>query len=104
MVGGAIQLFLDYYSAHRTEAVKQAAVKHGITLHFISPGLTDKFQRLDRAVFGVLKAQAKHFFRARFHLNLGKQGTKQHAVADLIIVWSLLGQSVIDAAWDVYRP
>jgi hypothetical protein len=63
------QLLLDCYSAHGSEPVKQAAAKLGISLHFIPPGLTDEFQPFDRVVFAVLKAQAKHFFHARFHLN-----------------------------------
>jgi phosphate starvation-inducible protein PhoH len=49
--------------------VKQAAVKLGITLHFIPPDLTDEFQPLNRTVFGVLKVLARPLFGARFHLN-----------------------------------
>jgi hypothetical protein len=100
---GPIHLLLDCYSAHRTDAVKEAAVRLGITLRFVPPGLTDKFQPLDRAVFGVLKAQAKRLFHARFHLNAYERRTKQDAVANMVNAWSLLGESAIDAAWDVYN-
>jgi hypothetical protein len=71
-------------------------------LHSIPPGLTDEFQPLDRAVFGVLKAQAKRLFHARFHANPYGRRTKREAVADMITTWSLLGKSVIENAWDIY--
>jgi hypothetical protein len=98
-----IHLLLDCYSAHRIDAVKEAAARLGITLHFIPPGLTDEYQPLDRAVFGVVKAQLKCLFHARFHLNPYERRTKQDAVADMVSAWSLLGESAIDAAWDVYN-
>jgi hypothetical protein len=59
MAEGPVHLLLDCYSANCTETMKQVAAKLGITLHFIPPSLTDEFQPLDRAVFGVLNAQAK---------------------------------------------
>jgi hypothetical protein len=98
-----IHLLLDCYSAHRTEAVKQAAAKLGIIPHFISLCLSDEFHALDRVVFGVLKAQAKRFFRVRFRLNPRERRAKQHIVADMATAWLLLGQFAIDAACDIYR-
>jgi hypothetical protein len=67
------------------------------------PGLTDEFQPLARAVFGVLKAQAKRLFHARFQANPYGRRTKPEAVADMITAWSLLGESVIENAWDICR-
>jgi hypothetical protein len=63
--------------------------------------LTDKFQPLDRVVFGVLKSHTKHLFRERFRVNLYQRRTKMNEVADMLTVWGLLGVSVIDSAWDV---
>jgi hypothetical protein len=83
--------------------VKDAAARLGITLHFIPPGLTDEFQPLDRAVFGVLETQAKRLFHARFHLNPYERKRKQDSVADMACAWPLLGESAIDAACDVYN-
>jgi hypothetical protein len=71
-------------------------------LHYIPPGLTVEFQPLDRAVFGVSKAQAKRLFHARFHANPYGRRTKPEAVAELITAWSPLGESVIENAWDIY--
>jgi hypothetical protein len=63
---GAIHLLLDSYSAHRPEAVKQAAVKLGTSLHCIPPSLADEFEPLNQALFEVLKAQAKRLFQQDF--------------------------------------
>jgi folate-dependent tRNA-U54 methylase TrmFO/GidA len=60
--------------------VEQAAAKMGITIHFISSDPIDEFQPLNRAMFGVLKAQAKRLF----HLNSRERRTKQYVVADII--------------------
>jgi hypothetical protein len=90
MCDGPIHLFLDWYSVHHTEAMKQAAARLGITLHFIPSGLTDEIHPLDRVVLDMLKAQIEHLFRARFHLNPGERRTKQHSMANMITACSLL--------------
>jgi hypothetical protein len=84
MVDRLIHLLFGYYSAHRSETVKQAAAKLGITLHFIPQDLADEFQPLDRVDFGVLKVQAKRPFHSRFHLNPRERRTKSDAGADII--------------------
>jgi hypothetical protein len=99
---GPIHLLLDSYSAHRTDDVKATVARLGTTLHYIPPGLKDEFQPLDRAVFGVLKAQAKRLFHARFHANPYGRRTKPEAVADMITAWSLPGESVTENTWDIY--
>jgi hypothetical protein len=98
-----IHLLLDCSSTHRTEAVKEAAVTLEITFDFLPPGLTDEVQRLDGTVFIVLKVQAKRFFHGRFRLNPPERRTKQHVVADMVTACSLLGQSAIEAEWDIHR-
>jgi transposase len=52
-----IHLILDGYATHRCEAVRALALEIRIVLHFIPPGLTDLLQRLDRSLFGALKAE-----------------------------------------------
>jgi transposase len=94
---GPIHLLLDCYSAHRTGAVKETATRLEITLHFTAPGLKAQ------AVFGVLKAQAKRLFHAEFHLNPSERRTKQDSVEEMVSVWSLVGESAFDSAWDVYN-
>jgi hypothetical protein len=70
-------------------------------LHYIPPRLTDEFQPVERAFFGVLKVQAERLFHACFQTNSYGRWTKQESVADVITVWSLLGESVIEQAWDI---
>jgi hypothetical protein len=81
---------------HRTDQIKAAAARLGVTLPDIPLAFTDEFQPLDRAVFGILKAQAKRLFHARFHVNSYGRGTKQEAIADMITGWSLLGEPVVE--------
>jgi hypothetical protein len=60
-------------------------------LYYIPPTLTDEFQPLDPALFGVLKGQAKRLFHAQFHANPYGRRTKQEAVAEVITAWPLVG-------------
>jgi hypothetical protein len=86
-----IHLLLDSYPEHRTREVRATAAGLGITLGFISPGLTDEFQTVDRVVFGVLKSHAKRLFHERFRLRPYQRRTKRDAVSDMLIAWELLG-------------
>jgi hypothetical protein len=52
--------------------------------YFIPSGMTDAFQTLDRTVFGVLKASAKHLSRWPVNQNRGALRTKGDAVQDLV--------------------
>jgi hypothetical protein len=77
---GPIHSLLDLYSGHRTDQVKATTATLGATLHDIPPGLTDKFQPLDRSVLGVLKAQGKRGFHARFYAKPNDRHTNHEAV------------------------
>jgi hypothetical protein len=98
---GLVHPLLDVYSAYRTNAVRETAASLGITLHFISPSLTDEFQPLDRTVFGALKSHAKRLFHGRFRANPYQRRTETDAVADVLTALGLLTVSVIDSACDI---
>jgi hypothetical protein len=90
-----IALVLDSYAAHRTRDAKQTAAELGIDLHFISHGLTDKLQPLDRSVFAVLKAHAKKLFYDRVSECPFLGRSKQEVIADLIAAWKSVGSYII---------
>jgi hypothetical protein len=57
--GDPLWLVLDCYSAHGRLAMKEYAEELGTHLLLIYVGLTDEMQRLDRPVFGVMKAHGR---------------------------------------------
>jgi len=61
----------DVYPSHRSEAVKDAAVKANIQLSFVPSGQTGTWQSLDYRVLGSLKARAKARFNAAVMDSLG---------------------------------
>jgi hypothetical protein len=64
--------------------------------------MTDQFQPLDRKIFGVLKAHAKHLFLQRIKERPRLGRTKGDAVQDLVEAWARLLPSTIEEAWDCY--
>ena len=101
--GELVHLILDSYSAHRTQRIINYAAMKNISLHFIPPGLTDKWQPLDRRVFGVLKAYARRLFRERTEFAETKGRTRPEAVQDLLAAWSRISKNLILDAWKIYR-
>lgn len=97
-----VHLILDVYAVHRNEEIKEYAKNLGIQMYFIPAGLTDKFQPLDRRVFGCLKATARHIFYEQMLENPEMEFTKQKAVESLIYSWEHLSQEVIEDAWSIY--
>ena len=97
-----VHLILDVYAVHRNEEIKEYAKNLGIEMYFIPAGLTDKFQPLDRRVFGCLKATARHIFYEQMIENPEMEFTKQKAVESLIYSWEHLSQEVIEDAWSIY--
>ena len=73
-----------------------------ITLHYIPAGQTDKYQPLDRKVFGVLKAKSRSLIRRKLSENPDQPIKKKDAVADLIACWDSLTQDTILDSWDIY--
>jgi hypothetical protein len=57
-----IHLLFDVYRLHVQEVGRALAEQLQIALHFISAGMTDEYQPLDRRVFGYLKSSARKRF------------------------------------------
>jgi hypothetical protein len=55
---GPLYFIFDYDSVHRNQEVRQDTHDLGIIMKFISNGMTDSLQPLDRTVFGTMKAAA----------------------------------------------
>ena len=90
-----IHLILDIFSVHRSPEIKEYARQLGITLHYIPSGCTDKYQPLDRRVFGALKATARHVFYAQYRENPEFQLSKQNAIEALVYAWEHLSIDVM---------
>ena len=94
-------LFLvwDVFAAHRDDKVVNKAAKLDIGIGFIPPGMTDRYQPLDRRLFGAVKSRA----RARFD---SKSCSPDHdpdlltALETLVNVWRSVTQEEIIDAWD----
>jgi hypothetical protein len=54
-----IHPLVDIYSVHIQADTRELVESVNIHMHFILVGLTDKFQPLDRQIFGVLKSEAR---------------------------------------------
>ena len=97
-----IYLILDVYPAHRVVTVKELAERLNIHLLFLPAGLTDKYQPLDRRVFGALKANMKRHVYQFMSDNPGQKIVRRRAVQYLIECWKHLTQDAINSAWSVY--
>ena len=58
--GQPLHLLLDLHSSHHGTKIQNLAAELNITLHYIPAEQTDKYQPLDRKIFGPLKATARH--------------------------------------------
>ena len=100
--GEHIDLLLDLHTSHHTQAVKEAADRLNITLHFIPAGCTDELQPCDRRIFGALKGTARTYFRLQMkEVGAGKL-RKIHAVACMCRAWEHLDAATVESAWDCY--
>ena len=97
-----IYLLLDIYPAHRVESVKNLAAELNIHLVYVPAGLTDKFQPLDRRIFGALKASAKAQVYQFMSQNPGQRIGRLRAVQYLITSWKNLSQDAINSSWSIY--
>jgi hypothetical protein len=93
---GISNLLLDSCSTHWTDEIETLITKLKVTLHYIPPDLTNEFQLLDQKLFAVLKAEARHLFRANLDGRM-----KQEAITYMIITHSILRVSAIKDAWDI---
>ena len=97
-----IWLLLDAYSVHRTDEVKKLADSMNIELIFIPPGQTERFQPLDRAVFGVLKAYLRKLWRIEYSQDPSLRFNKTMAVKLLLPAWEKISAHVIDGGWTIF--
>ena len=100
---GELHLIIDCYSVHRSAAIRDLAEKLRITLHFIPPGLTDKWQPLDRQVFGALKSSYRSMCRRIVDAAPGQRADKGTFALSLLTAWNALKTQTIVDAWSIYR-
>ena len=97
-----IDLVLDLHSSHRNYLIKELADKLKFKLHFIPASLTDKFQPLDRNIFGALKAMARAEWYRVYTLNPDKNFTIEDACAILLKCWAEISSETLKKAWLPY--
>ena len=91
-------LILDRYSAHTMESVIAKAAELHIELIFIPTSATDKYQPLDKRIFGILKSMAaKDFSDYVFHRNSGF--TKAEAADLFVDCWKKLSIDAVLTSW-----
>ena len=73
-----------------------------IRMIFVPAGMTDKYQPLDRRVFGALKATAKRYVYRQMAADPGSRIGMSGAIAILVRCWEGLSPSVINSAWSLY--
>lgn len=98
-----LHLLLDIHASHRGQQIISLAHELNITLHYIPAGQTDKYQPLDRKVFGGLKATARHLIYQKLSENPENQITKKGSVSELIYSWDHMSVDTILEAWDIYE-
>ena len=101
--GQPLHLLLDLHSSHRGDQIHLLAAKLNITLHYIPAGQTDKYQPLDRKIFGPLKATARHLISIKLSENMEDKITKKDAVSNLIFSWEHLNMDNVVESWDIYE-
>jgi hypothetical protein len=96
------ELIMDIYPVHITESVRNHAARLGFNVHFIPSGLTDRYQPLDRAVFGAVKATARSEYLKVMRKSPMNKITRAQAVAILQISYQKLSTVTLEAAWNIY--
>jgi hypothetical protein len=97
------ELIMDIYAAHITQSVRHRAAELGFNVHFIPSGLTDRYQPLDRAVFGAVKATARREYLKLMRASPTNRITKVQAVSILQMAWSMASNATLEAAWSIYE-
>ena len=100
---GELHLIIDCYSVHKSAVVRDLARTLGIILHFIPPGLTDKWQPLDRLVFGALKSSYRAICRRIVNATPGQRADKGTFALSLLTAWNAVKTKTIVDAWSIYR-
>lgn len=97
-----IYLIVDCYPIHINQRSTEIAQALKINLLFIPPGMTDKYQPLDRRIFGCLKGWTKFQISK---LLVEQPNTKigiQKAVQYFIWAWERLNPDVVQESWSIY--
>ena len=97
-----IYLLLDTFTVHRKPELRELANGLNIRMIFVPAGMTDKYQPLDRQVFGALKATAKRYVYRQMAADPGSRIGMSGAIAILVRCWEGLSPSVINSAWSLY--
>lgn len=97
-----VHLVMDLYPAHMTDEVNALASSLNFILHIIPAGMTDKYQPLDRRIFGPLKAKARKYFRLRHKAGNIINGSKREACQDMIAAWESISVHMVQSAWHIY--
>ena len=93
-------LILDRYPSHTSARTRENAAKRNIRLVFIPKSGTEKFQPLDRRVFGVLKSSAASKFCG--HVFQFQRGSTKSEAADIFMeCWKRLNPSTVRSAWNI---
>jgi hypothetical protein len=100
-------ILVAIYLAHHTDHIREVARQQEIILHFMPAGMAGLLQPLDRAVFGILKATARCYFRERCMQKPRLARRKADAIVDLIHSWherrpelAVLGWEIDEDLWD----
>ena len=101
--GQPLHLLLDLHSSHRCDQIQLLAAQLNITLHYIPAGQTDKYQPLDRTIFGPLKATGRHLISMKLSENMEDRITKKDSVSNLIFSWEHLNTDNVVESWDIYE-
>ncbi len=92
-------LFLDQYSSHVSENTRRVAEELQITLVFIPKSATERYQPLDRVIFGALKSSAAAEYDDKF-FSEDAAYTKSEAADLFVKLWYRLLTSTVMSGWE----
>lgn len=98
-----LHLLLDLHTSHRGPSIYKLAAELNITLHYIPAGQTDRYQPLDRKIFGPLKSSAARLVRQKLSELDDIKISKKDAVLNLIKCWEHLSPDTVSDSWDCYE-
>jgi hypothetical protein len=94
---------MDCYKVHLDRQIRaDADSMFQIKFHFIPAGLTDEWQPLDRAVFGVVKAISRRLYREEMFDQMFERVNKRKATEMLLEAWSRVSHATYRRAWRCY--
>jgi hypothetical protein len=95
---------MDCYKVHLDKDIrKRAKDQFEIQFLFVPSGLTDEWQPLDRAVFGVVKAISRRLYREKMADRHTEMLTRAEAAQMLMEAWGLVTPATLRRAWACYE-